>query len=281
LWFPREGDHSKCQLDENRRPIVPFNNLIDRSSGVEARLMRAFAGTLGMFVLWIILHPILGKPNMTTRGFLVYEIFRAATLIDVFTTMFLIFLVADATLYSRAFIKRLTAIHSEWPKGTAKQFEGQLGLDRANLDDWIDMQFLAARTRCITWLIYFPFLALAVVIVSSNSVLRDFTLSPTLVIPQAISLAVIVGSVLALRWTAEDARAAACDHLTAKMITAKGAEGGDKLAGQLEILLNRIQSLKEGAFAPLSSQPFVKALLLPLLGYGGTVLAQMYALPGL
>ena len=118
-------------------------------------------------------------------------------------------------------------------------------------------------------------------IVSSNSVLRDFTLSPTLVIPQAISLAVIVGSVLALRWTAEDARAAACDHLTAKMITAKGAEGGDKLAGQLEILLNRIQSLKEGAFAPLSSQPFVKALLLPLLGYGGTVLAQMYALPGL
>jgi hypothetical protein len=103
-----------------------------------------------------------------------------------------------------------------------------------------------------------------------------------LVITQVISVVVIVGSVLALRAAAEQARAIAAEHLTARIIAAKRMSGAEcKAADQLEMLLARVENLREGAFAPLSSQPVVKAVLLPLLSYGGSALVQIYALPGL
>jgi hypothetical protein len=46
------------------------------------------------------------------------------------------------------------------------------------------------------------------------------------------------------------------------------------------MLLARIDNLNDGAFAPWSSQPIVKAVLLPLLTYSATFLVHIYALPG-
>ena len=113
-------------------------------------------------------------------------------------------------------------------------------------------------------------------------------MSPTLLIVQGISLAAIFLSALLLRSAAEKARATAAKHLTEKLIAARGEQNeaakGDKndhRAEQLELLLDRVNSLQEGAFARWSSQPLVKAVLLPLLTYGGTVLLQLYGLPGL
>jgi hypothetical protein len=99
----------------------------------------------------------------------------------------------------------------------------------------------------------------------------------TLPASQAISTAAIVGSVLAYRLAAENARKAARDHLTAKIVA---AQGDAKKAAQLESISNEIESLREGAFAPLTSQPIVKAVLLPLVTYGGAWLAHIYGLPG-
>jgi hypothetical protein len=65
--------------------------------------------------------------------------------------------------------------------------------------------------------------------------------------------------------------------LTAKIVAARGDE---KKVGRLERMLIEIESLREGAFAPLTSQPIVKAVLLPLVTYGGAWLAHIYGLPG-
>jgi hypothetical protein len=43
----------------------------------------------------------------------------------------------------------------------------------------------------------------------------------------------------------------------------------------------KVRDMQEGAFAAPLSQPIVKAVLLPLVSYGGTWLVQLYALPGL
>ena len=87
----------------------------------------------------------------------------------------------------------------------------------------------------------------------------------------------IVGSVHPYRSAAESARRAAREHLTASIVAAKGDE---KKIGQLERMLNEITNLKEGAFAALTSQPIVKAVLLPVVTYGGTWLAHLYGMPG-
>lgn len=281
-WFSNDSRLARRPPGESGRPKVSISVFLGRyaASGT-ARVIRAAAGTLAMIVLYQILAGILGEPNTPGRGSAVRTIFFYVTLADVFATLFLIFLVADATMYTRSSMIQLTRVRTLWDDKTVEPFKDELGLGEANLDDWIDMQFLARRSRFITRLIYFPFLALALLILSRSTIFDDFTVPLTLIIVQAISLAVIIGSVFLLRRAAEQARNAACEHLNAKIITAKGIKkGGGELASQLEILLGRVENLRDGAFAPLSSQPFVKALLLPLLSYGATVLVHIYALPG-
>ena len=101
-----------------------------------------------------------------------------------------------------------------------------------------------------------------------------------LVVTYAAILCIIIGPVIAYRATAEKARRVACRHLSNRIIAAKG-RGADATAEQLEKLLAEMQELREGAFAPWTSQPVVRAVLLPLLTYGGTLLLHLYALPGM
>jgi hypothetical protein len=282
-WFDGRIGFRGQSHDRGERPNAPVLRLTVRYAyygRTRWRLCRAGAATLAMFVLWWLLAPIFGQPNAPIRGHVTGTAYMVATIADVFATLFLIFLVADATLYSRSFVAQLTEIRSKWPRRTLAHFERKLGLDPAYLDDWIDIQLLVKRTKFITTLIYFPALMLALLVVSRSPVFDSYTVTPTLVIAQAISVVAIIATVFSLRRAAERAREAAVAHLTDEIIAAKGARGPEKIAEQLQMLLARVENLREGAFAPLSSQPVVKAVLLPLLSYGGTALMQMYALPG-
>jgi hypothetical protein len=265
------------------RSYPPSSSFTDLGSGFSgergARCTRAGIATLGMFILGFVLTALWGQPNVPARGPVARQLYFIVTLADVFATIFLTFLVTDASLFSRSFIKRLTAVTTKWPPETVNKFSTLFGLEEADLADWTDMQYLAKRTSSITYLIYFPFLALAVLIISRSEFLDSFSNSWTLIIVQLISIAVVVGSVVALRATAEKARAVARESLSAKIVFAKG-QGEDNRTAQLEMLLARIDNLSDGAFAPWSSQPIVKAVLLPLMTYGGTTLVHLYALPG-
>src|SRR5262249_21745535 len=132
------------------------------------RCARAFAYTaLIMLAWWFILAPIFGEPDAPARGCLARIIYMCATIFDVVATLFLLFLVVDATLLCYSFIKRLTGADTIWRPETVSRLD-RFGVLANDLDDWLDMQFLAKRTSCITQLIYFPFLALALMIVSRS-----------------------------------------------------------------------------------------------------------------
>jgi hypothetical protein len=263
------------------RPPVSFDQLVGGFAiRWPARCIRAGLGTLGMFGIWRILVPIFGEPHIAARGERVLQIYHYVTRAEVLLTLFLIFIVADAALFSRAFITKLTDIHTRWPSNTIKKFQRKLNLDETDLADWIDMHFIAARTRCVTNLIYLPFIALAILMVSRSPLFDNFTTSWMLVITQTLSVALVIWSAVALRLAAERARTVARDSLTAAVIAASGYANARDRSAQLEKLLEQVEGLDDGAFAPWSSQPTVRAVLLPLVTYGGTMLVHLYALPG-
>ena len=215
------------------------------------------------------------------RGSRAQSLFEWVTRCDGLATLFLTFLVADATIYSRSFIKRLTVISTQWPYSTIMKYRLRFHLtDEYDLRDRIDLQFLAERTSCITTLVYFPFVAWAVLIFSRSPLFDDFSMPWPLLVVYAAVLAVIVGAVIAYRSSAEKARRVAYRHLSNRIIAAKGS-GADARAEQLEKLLADMRELREGAFAPWTSQPVVGAVLLPLITCGGTWLLHLYALPGM
>jgi hypothetical protein len=84
-----------------------------------------------------------------------------------------------------------------------------------------------------------------------------------------------------LRGAAEGARPEAKKAIMDELTRAKRLSYGDHQAAQLEVLLGRVDGLKEGAFLPITQQPPVRAVLLPMASLGLTTLTEFGLIPGL
>jgi hypothetical protein len=203
---------------------------------------------------------------------------------DVILMQFLTFFVFDATLFCLLFVNKLR--QTAWPPKTMEVFNGRLDMRLQShlVHDWIDLEFVAKRTRCIGSLIYFPFVLIALLIVSRSTVFANYPPCLTILIAQGISLCVVFGCAIMLWWAATAARDTAKQKLADGVIFARGHYAnarGHYAAEQLETLSSRVDQLKEGAFSPFSQQPLVRAVLLPLGTFGWNVLIENGMLPGL
>jgi len=245
------------------------------------RFCRVVPCVAAMFMLgFLVLIPMFGEPYVPTRSALAQRLYVLASTGDVVFTLFLIFFVFDATLFCLLFVNQLHRGLTQWSPGTREKFEERLGLKHQLVAEWIDLDFVAKRTKCISNLIYYPFVVIALLIVSRSNVFANYSLSPAILISQLISLLIAFCCAILLRQTAEAAREMAKWKLMAGIVKAKGLEDGGRTAGQLETLLSRVDGLHEGAFSPFSQQPVVRALLLPLGGIGWTSLVNYIMLPG-
>ena len=111
--------------------------------------------------------------------------------------------------------------------------------------------------------------------------------APTLRQALAIAISCIVGFIIifgcamALCFSAEKARETSKSRLTKRLVAVKAADDSEKKVSQLETLLKLVDGLRQGSFVPLSQQPPIRALLLPIGGLGWTALLDYRLLPGL
>jgi hypothetical protein len=188
-----------------------------------SRFWRASLYTLLMFLFFMyVLVPMLGHPSTPTRGPIAFNIYMLTTRLDVIFMLFLTFFVFDATCFCLLFVNKLRRAKSEWPNETRGDFKRRLRLQTDLINDWIDLEFVAQRTRCIGWLIYYPFVLIALLILSRTTVFANYAPSATILVAQGISLSIVFGCAIMLWWTATAARDAAKRHLTDEIIWAKG-----------------------------------------------------------
>jgi muramoyltetrapeptide carboxypeptidase LdcA involved in peptidoglycan recycling len=83
-----------------------------------------------------------------------------------------------------------------------------------------------------------------------------------------------MGCAVALHWSAEDLRTKAREQLNDEIIKTMSQDDEGRRASQLEMMLRRVDDLRDGAFSPFSQQPLVRAILLPLGGFGGSTLLE-------
>ena len=264
------------------------------SGRLTARLFRAALFVGVMFTLYFFLSKIFGEQEVSARGDLVRMIYPYVTYLDVLFLQLLIVFVLDVTCLTLSLISKLSEPTS-WHREARARYAAELGLERFSgprlmplpgddkvqpiIDDWIDLAFIEQRTRCINQLIIYPFAVIALLLVSRSTLIANQGPDAPFLITTAISLIIAFGCALALPHAAEKARDFAKRGITTEIIRSKGFEDG-RLSGQLEALLDRVKSLREGAFSPFYDQPVVRALLLPLSTIGGTALLEFLALPG-
>jgi hypothetical protein len=262
------------------------------------RFVRAFLCTLLMFAFaFFVLTPLFGQAIAFTRSELAQKAYWRTTIPLVLLMQFLTFFVLDATLCCLLFVTKLKGAKAEWPQGTTDHFSRLLRLQGDCVSEWIALNFVAKRTGSIVRLIYYPFVLIALLILSRSNLFANYAPSLTIYIALGISLSIVFGCAIMLCWAAKAARETAIENLTDEIIFAKGRCTRDikscsgavrrstgnnpRYAEQLETLLNRVDRLKAGAFSPFSQQPLVRAVLLPLGSFGWTALVENGILPGL
>ena len=249
----------------------------------------AFAG-LGMIlagVIWLAFPSSLPTGSSVSR-----HLYLAVALIGSFTTLAVVFYVADITLFSRLFVREAFSHDFEavvWTRDAKTKFAQALLRTTLQPDDDVQNKLVATtmtiayvseRTKCITPFIYSPFIMIALSVISRSPVLGPSTLDPFVITIEAVSLIVALVSAIALRSAAEDARTETLRQLNMLKWRALTQESGAALRDRLDLLLERVKALSEGAFSPLSQQPVVRALLLPLASYGSTLLLSSFSIGG-
>ena len=231
------------------------------------------------FGIWVsmALEESFGTPQRGQTSALTNQVLAV---VAVLMMNFLVFYVGDATLFCVRLVRELRARRASWPKTTITYFESRLGtLPPLLLDQWIDLQFVALRTRSVVRLIYFPFIVLSLLLVSRSRAFDDWQMPTTLLLLALLSVAIVLASGVALRWAAENSRAKALADVKEAILQSRAPDAPrDLKTEQLELLQQRIEDLNIGAFAPFSQQPLLKAVLLPFAAVGGTTLMEYLAL---
>jgi hypothetical protein len=184
-------------------------------------------------------------------------------------------------------LRRLHDHAPNWPEDTLKKFQAELGMPRAYIENWIDLQFIALRTASVTKLIYFPFIVISLWLFSRSTIFDHWTISISTVLPAAVGAAVALACALWLQWAAEESRTHALEQLRDEILLASAkppspaARKPAPTVEQLKLLQSRIEGLQGGAFAPFWQQPLIKAVLLPFATLGGTSVLDYLAMANL
>lgn len=270
------------------RPKVPWWYRVASMFSLERPLWRSYivqnrfgarAARVAVYVLaalgvsWLLnaaLQDVRFVPQRGALSLTVHECLHVLLLIAIYV---LVFFVVDATAFCVGFVRALRAQGANWPDSTLDQFESKLGVPRSHLDGWIDLEFIARRTKCVTRLIYFPFIVLSLFLVSRSAAFDDWYMPTVGIVLALLGAGVALACAVVLRYSAEASRHDAMERLRDDISQA----GGDAQA-KLKLLLERMDHLHEGAFAPFWQQPLLKAVLLPFATLGGTSLLDYLAL---
>jgi hypothetical protein len=254
-----------------------------------ARVKRIWLPALAYLIIVILLTVLLGAPSTPARGAFAWWANIVITCCAVLAIIFVLFFVNDAMVLNRRFIKQLMAWGTLWPPALLAEYRtaGVSGRDAIDdsLAEWLDIKFIADRTAVIEPLIYYPFVLLTMMIVSRLHYFDDWDLPLSLLVFFAINTVGAVFAAVTLRHSAELARHEALEKLRKWQFTATIAKAESdaaahgpaaRLAAAAQQAIDEIESIRTGAFGPLTENPIVGALLLP--GGAGFIAAAQHFL---
>ncbi len=222
--------------------------------------------------------------NQSNHGKSIYSIhiFNVICTINIVLAVFILYIVVDVTLSCFLFVRRLGTVTTAWPQSSYYLWEKRFGstnasshrmaaLSRAEQivrNQYLDMLFIAKRTKCVNNLIWYPFIVFALLIVANSSYFANFPTSIPFILLHMTGLAMAFGCALALNNAADRSREqtlGALDHARAD-----GEMNKDRWTECREW----VSSYSEGSFSAFLAQPAIAAVALPISSIGLPALLQ-------
>jgi len=274
IWwsFPEQSlGSSDVNADRLWRQFQEARHLRQRGARVtvQVALYMLFAGCLFFLA---------GTPSSPVRGSLLFAIDKALLFASVISLLFLTFWTVDSARLTVWFTRRLCTGDTTYPEETLAHFARKWSIeDRSLLDEWIDLQLIADLTERAGRLIYFPFIAMLLMMLARSPWWDRWTWPWPLLVIIGLNLGFAAASSIMLRRSAKRARQTSIQNLSEKVNTARrnAVPIAEHHSSQAERLLDEIKNLRRGAFAPLSESPLLGAIL---LNSSGAVLIQLAAI---
>lgn len=241
-------------------------------------------------------------PEVPVRGASHRALIGTAYVATLWLLPLVVVAVADATMLAWRFLRMLGTERTLYAPATVQRFASALGPVQAEvwmrpvaaeaaergaadpvagapghslLDDWIDIQVIARRTRAVAPLVVAPFLMLALMVVARSRLFDNWSLSWPIATAAALYVLWLGLLALLLKQAAEDCRTRALARMNADLRWMAGADDARKaLVEPMKRLIAAVEAERSGAFAPPFDQPFFKGLLVPLGGAGGAQLFE-------
>jgi hypothetical protein len=247
-------------------------------------LLRAAVLAGGFIAICWLLSLLGGYPNIPSRGTAAAVMNQSVTACFAVAFLVLLFFVADLTRLGERFSEGLSLLcerDANEPTSPASQNHAKAQEDQAILEEtrarsmdktWVAVQVVAARTAAINGLIFYPFSLLAILVIARWNLFDNWDLPPGMLAVLAASFVICCVIAAMLQRTASRMRAQCLACLENTMLEQR--RDGIK-TDYTSSLIERVRSLRQGAFTPILEQPVVMAALLPFASAGGLQLIQV------
>jgi hypothetical protein len=274
-WLEPEAQFS---AEEAWYAYLRRNRFWPRFIRIGALFMIYFIFSFAVFTLFPrTLPPARGQTAVTADSAVLYP--------TVIAMMILTFYVVDAIRLNSNFIRIFTYGVTKWEPDILGR-ERIPPLEEENLSRYRDIFFVAQRTEVVAPLIWYPLIVLTVMFMARSSFFDNWTWPLSLILIFTLNAMWAIGSAVFLSRAAEQLRQAAISNLQLlrvmiRQLEAKQETFDELIARRLQAkretfdeLIAEIRSLKKGAFAPLTEQPFIRAIIYPSGGLGLLAVAQ-------
>ncbi len=268
--------------EQSRKPIEGVALWSDylRDGSLGARMRR----TLPFVVVYIafsgIIVSLMGRqPNAPVRGLLNQTIDRMLLWAGVIALIWLLYFVFDATRLCDHLINLLRRegpdARIRWPEGLRHAAAYRQGLDGPGLESdslahLIAVRIIEARTEAVDKFIYYPSVAILLMILSRYHVFDNWDWPVSLMLVYCISSAMMVYCALAMRRNAEGLRARALEQMHGELgkVRAAGCPPEMVTEEQIQTMIHEVESADRGAFCRIADNPIIRAVLIPFGGVG-------------
>jgi hypothetical protein len=223
------------------------------------------------FVFAAAIFSLFPEPLPPARGEASFRFDKIAFILAGVGLLLLSFYVVDAIQLNSNFIRMFGREVTKWRREVVDRSHRHPPLTEKELSAYHEIFFVAQRTQVVAPLIWYPLLVLTLLIVARSSFFDNWTWPASLLLISAITGAWALGSAILLRRAAEQLRETALNDL--RRFRLLGRESEEKRE-TFDELIAEIRDLKTGAFAPLTEQPFIRAVLFPGAGLGLLAVGQ-------
>lgn len=244
---------------------------------------RVVPQTVMLGILGVILLYVFGIPHAPARGSAALVIHIMSWMLSSVLMGLLMFFVVDAIRVCTGFIHQFALESTQWSPSIVQPLSDRRKVPHELISEWLDIRFIADRTKVVAALIHFPILALFLMILARHRIFDDWAYPPGLLIIYGVSAAYILICAILLSVAAEKARRSAVTRLRTHLYDLRGraqeAGQGERIAqqiAQIDLMLQDIHGMQQGAFAHWTQHPVFQALLLPSGGFSVLALLDYF-----